>query len=105
MSLKKAAIHQYVFRNSMDMEGAAYDIKLSDDYIQYGEAKMALTGKTYIIVSIANGGADECETTEQAMEKAQAIAHKTQADVYIYQAVSKVSPKRDVVVTPLATGK
>jgi hypothetical protein len=51
---------------------------------------------------IASSGVQYFDTLDKALTRATDLSHQGQADVYVFKAVKKVSPKRDVVVTEIA---
>lgn len=69
-----------------------------------------MIGQKFMVRSTAEGyarndgvyTANEHDTIENAVESASDIATRTQTTVYIYQAVKKIAPKQEVVVTELA---
>lgn len=61
---------------------------------------MPITGSKPYIIAV-NGSAYEVEDEKRALAEAEKQAHQHQTDVYIFKAVKKVAPKRDVSVTEL----
>lgn len=68
--------------------------------LQENEMAAALSGKLYLVV--CNGNVYEVDDEKRALIEAEKLAHQHQTDVVIYRGVSRVSPKRDVTVTPIA---
>lgn len=52
-------------------------------------------------VVICNGQVHEADDLKKAQEKAEQLAHQSQAEAYILKPVKKVAPKREVVTTDI----
>lgn len=50
---------------------------------------------------VCNGTTTEAKDLADAQNIAERLAHQHQADVFILKPVTKVSPKREVVTTPI----